>query len=204
MQAGSNSIVERRLSLAAAKKKDQLSRRLSLRPTTEDLASRNILKGFWAHVGPEPVPEVDVNDSSDSLVDGNSFQSRAIALKSCLKRRPTKQQLADVNILKGVITHTAIAEAQEKLRRSQLEDNLASQLRDRPSPQEPEISRILMFSETVEVLPTFRKSEYNRKPDNGATFRNLTPALKGQIREELNSFKKSEMPVHEDSDNVLT
>lgn len=51
----------------------------------------------------------------------------------------------------------------------------------------------------MEVLPTFRKSEYNRKPDASATFKNLTQAMKVEIREELNSFKKGEMEIHEDS-----
>jgi hypothetical protein len=85
-----------------------------------------------------------------------------------------------------------------------LEDALENQLRERPSPAELEAQRILVFAETVEVLPTFRKSEYNRKPDGAATFRNLTPQLKGQIREELNSFKKNEMNVHEESISILT
>jgi hypothetical protein len=57
----------------------------------------------------------------------------------------------------------------------------------------------LIFSETVEVLPTFRKSEYNRRPDASATFKNLTPAMKVEIREELNNYKKSEMDIHEES-----
>ena len=76
-------------------------------------------------------------------------------------------------------------------------------MRGRPSVAELQAARILVFAETVEVLPTFRKSEYNRKPEIGATFRNLTPQLKGQIREELNTFKKHEMEVHEESNATL-
>lgn len=93
----------------------------------------------------------------------------------------------------------AIAETQNRLMRAQLENTLEDQLRNRPGPEELEAARILVFAETVEVLPTFRKSEYNRKPDLQATFRNLTPQLKGQIREELNTFKKNEMSIHEES-----
>lgn len=93
----------------------------------------------------------------------------------------------------------SLISAQERLRRAQLEDSLANKLRDRPDAQELEERKILIFSETVEVLPTFRKSEYNRKPDAGATFKNLTPQLKNEIREELNTFKKNEMEVHVDS-----
>lgn len=55
------------------------------------------------------------------------------------------------------------------------------------------------FNQTVEVYSTFKKQEYNRKPDENATFRKLTPQMKVAIREELNTFKKTEMEVHEDS-----
>ena len=57
---------------------------------------------------------------------------------------------------------------------------------------------LLHFNETVEVLPTFRRTEYNRKPDGNSTFKKLTPQMKIQIREELNTFKKNEMNVHEE------
>lgn len=98
----------------------------------------------------------------------------------------------------------AVVETQERLKRAQLENQLESQLRERPSLGEMESSKMLMFAETVEVLPTFRKSEYNRKPDGGATFRNLTPLLKGQIRDELNTYKKNEMEIHDESTLLIT
>jgi hypothetical protein len=85
------------------------------------------------------------------------------------------------------------------LRRSILEDALENKIRDRPSPEVLVEAKILFFAETVEVLPTFMKTEYNRKPDAGATFKNLTPQMKVEIREELNSYKKTEMAVHGDS-----
>lgn len=88
---------------------------------------------------------------------------------------------------------------QEQLKRSLLEDSLEGKIRERPNAAELVESRILIFSESVEVLPTFRKSEYNRKPDATATFKNLTQQMKVDIREELNQFKKDEMPIHPDS-----
>lgn len=94
----------------------------------------------------------------------------------------------------------SLVAAQQRLKRSQLEDMLSQRLEQRPNVEELQEARILVFSETVEVLPTFRKSEYNRKPDNNVTFKKLTPQLKVAIREELNTFKKHEMPVHEESE----
>ena len=96
-------------------------------------------------------------------------------------------------------TSAALASAQQKLRRSILEDTLEKKFAERPTVDELAEQKILLFSETVEVLPTFRNSEYNRRPDSTATFRVLTPAMKVEIREELNNFKKSEMDIHESS-----
>lgn len=92
-----------------------------------------------------------------------------------------------------------IISAQESLKRSILEDTLESKIAVRPTAEELEEKKILLFAETVEVLPTFRKSEYNRKPDATATFKNLTQQMKVEIREELNTYKKEEMPIHPES-----
>jgi parvulin-like peptidyl-prolyl isomerase len=94
-----------------------------------------------------------------------------------------------------------IALAQQQLQRSLLEDTLETKIRDRPTVEDLKDAKIILFAETVEVLPTFRKSEYNRKPDATATFKNLTQQMKVEIREELNSFKRSEMEIHEESNN---
>jgi hypothetical protein len=107
-----------------------------------------------------------------------------------------------VNKRKGNGASAAIISRQESLKRSQLEDMLASKIVNRPTVNELEEKKILLFAETVEVLPTFRKSEYNRKPDATATFKNLTQQMKVDIREELNTFKKEEMDIHPDS-NLL-
>jgi phosphatase and actin regulator 4 len=93
---------------------------------------------------------------------------------------------------------SSLAQAAADLQRARLTDTLNSQIAARPSPDEIP-PKILKFGETVEVLPTFRKTEYNRKPDSDATFRKLTPRMKMEIREELNNFKRNEMSVHETS-----
>jgi hypothetical protein len=89
--------------------------------------------------------------------------------------------------------------AQQQLRRSILEDTLENKIRERPTIEALQEAKIILFAETVEVLPTFRKSEYNRKPDATATFKNLTQQMKVEIREELNNYKRTEMEIHEES-----
>lgn len=146
---------------------------------------------------------MDSNDSLDGSSTGSpveknlDFEKKQEELKSILKKRPEKATLEEMNIIKGGDIDPSIAATQQMLRRAQLENHLENKLRERPDIED--VSKIINFSEVVEVLPTFRKSEYNRKPDNNATFKKLTPQMKVMIREELNSFKKNEMPVHEQS-----
>ncbi|KAG0362625.1 hypothetical protein BGZ54_008562 [Gamsiella multidivaricata] len=59
--------------------------------------------------------------------------------------------------------------------------------------------RAINFADRIEVIPVHRKSDYNRQSDKHATFLNLTPELKNEIRGELNTFKLREMAVHENS-----
>lgn len=84
-----------------------------------------------------------------------------------------------------------------------LEDTLENKIANRPPVEELQEKKIIFFAETVEVLPTFRKSEYNRKPDATATFKNLTQQMKVDIREELNNFKKEEMDIHPESKSMI-
>ncbi|KAJ3413155.1 Phosphatase and actin regulator 4 [Chytridiales sp. JEL 0842] len=189
--AVSPTLLQTKLSLEKEKNQDALNRRLSRRPSKIDLKLRNILR-------------VDSDDSlhqsGASLDKSIDIQKRANELRSCLKKRPDKAVLEDKNIIKGINVDPKLIETQERLRRAQLENTLDGMLRNRPGIDElAEKQIILHFNETVEVLPTFRKSEYNRKPDGNATFRKLTPQMKIQIREELNTFKKTEMNVHEQS-----
>ncbi|KAI8601084.1 hypothetical protein EDD21DRAFT_375444 [Dissophora ornata] len=59
--------------------------------------------------------------------------------------------------------------------------------------------RSIGFMDRIEVIPVYRKSEYNRQSDKHATFRILTSDLKTEIRDELNTYKMREMAVHVDS-----
>ncbi|KAJ3330200.1 hypothetical protein HDU76_006217 [Blyttiomyces sp. JEL0837] len=184
----SPTLLQSKLSLEKEQAQNQLNRRLSRRPSKVDLKLRNILR----------VDSDDVIDQSGvTLQKSIDFDRRADELKSILKKRPDKGELVDMNIIRGGDIDPKLVEAQERLKRAQLENVLDGKLRNRPDMED--LSSILHFSETVEVLPTFRKSEYNRKPDGNATFRKLTPQMKMQIREELNTFKKNEMNVHEQS-----
>ncbi|KAG0358660.1 hypothetical protein BC939DRAFT_465977 [Gamsiella multidivaricata] len=56
--------------------------------------------------------------------------------------------------------------------------------------------KAISFTDTIEIIPAYRKGEYNRRSDKNATFKILTPDLKNEIRDELNSFKMREMAVH--------
>lgn len=99
--AVSSNIIQRKISLDAERKKDGLNRRLSLRPTAGDLKMRNILK-----TADEDDNGTDDNSSSSQVIEEetiDTFEKRQVALKSCLKRRPTKAMLTENNILKGLI-----------------------------------------------------------------------------------------------------
>jgi hypothetical protein len=98
-----------------------------------------------------------------------------------------------MNILRG--SDLNLVEAQKL----EISSKLETFLEERPDATSLKNSKILFFSDDIEVAATYRKSEYNRRPDDDLTFRRLTPQLKSQIREELNQYKKSEMAVHADS-----
>ena len=95
---------------------------------------------------------------------------------------------------------TSLVESLERERKHDIENKLTVHLRDRPDPSSLKNSKILFFSDEIEMCSTYKKTEYNRKPDDDLTFKRLTPSLKTQIREELNQYKKTEMVVHEDSE----
>ncbi|KAJ3395147.1 hypothetical protein HDU84_002721 [Entophlyctis sp. JEL0112] len=180
-----------------------------MRPSKVDLKLRNILKRIWHSFSFVLVCAVTYSfkkkkagDSNDSLFrpdDQNplDFEAKAVKLKSILKRRPSRVELEEMNIIQAPYLAPNLADTQRRLSRSMIEDSLESKLRTRPSVHELEAKNIV-FCETVEVLTTFRKSEYNRKPDGDVTFKHLTPQLKVAIRNELNTYKKTEMQIHEE------
>ncbi|ORZ30764.1 hypothetical protein BCR44DRAFT_43136, partial [Catenaria anguillulae PL171] len=196
------------------KDRERLAQRIARRPSKADLKLRNIIRvdssesiaslqrqGAENSAPNAPAPASQAGAGGLSEEQKQSIQERSKALRSCLKKRPERQELMEKNILKDVDEPKidfSLAQTAEQLKRAQLSDALESRLMARPNPDEIP-SRVLKFDESVEVLPTFRKAEYNRRPDSNSTFRKLTPKLKMEIREELNNFKKNEMPVHADS-----
>ncbi|RUS25052.1 hypothetical protein BC938DRAFT_472696 [Jimgerdemannia flammicorona] len=60
--------------------------------------------------------------------------------------------------------------------------------------------RSLLFdSMPPTIIPAYSRTKYNRKPEQDATYRRLTPELRNEIVEELNRFKRLEMEVHSES-----
>ncbi|KXS18253.1 hypothetical protein M427DRAFT_490234 [Gonapodya prolifera JEL478] len=171
--------------------REKLAAKIGQRPSKVDLKLRNILR----------VESSDsLTGSSSHLEKASSIAERSQHIKSCLKKRPDRSELMARNIMKGGDLASSATKQQEAdcPTRSDLVASLDAKIRSRPAPDDPDIQKVI-FCETVEVMPTFRKSEYSRKPDPTATFRKLTPQLKVSIREELNAFKKTEMVVHEES-----
>ncbi|KAI9325229.1 hypothetical protein BDR26DRAFT_879856 [Obelidium mucronatum] len=163
--AVSPTIMANKLALEKERQQDALNRKLQLRPDKVDLKLRNILKSTGSNDS--------LNKSNEDLDKSlSSFEHKATKLRSCLKRR-------------GGLSPTII-ETQKRLSRSMIEDSLENKLRNRPDPEELH-SKNILFCETVEVHSTFRKSEYNRKPDGDVTFKHLTPQL------------KNEMEIHDDA-----
>ncbi|CAG8501669.1 13527_t:CDS:2 [Ambispora leptoticha] len=66
-----------------------------------------------------------------------------------------------------------------------------------PSPSTPSLKRI-QFSSTIFIHDTWTKEDYDRRGDQ-TTCNKLTPMLAQRIKQELNEYKLSEMPVHEES-----
>jgi len=181
--------------------KTVLERKLSLRPSKEDLKLRNILRiDNNESKDEEGKSEKGDNANESGVVSQNiNFEKTSKQLKSILKKRPERSVLEDMNILIGRSMDPSIVATQQNLKRAQLLNAMENLMRDRPTINDESVQKVIHFNESVEVLPTFRKSEYSRRPDINSTFKHLTPQLKMQIREELNEYKKHEMQVHESS-----
>jgi len=188
--------------------KSVLERKLSLRPSKEDLKLRNILRIDNGDNGESSKNEEDEDEEvkdekheeeSGVVTQNINFEKTSKQLKSILKKRPERSVLEDMNILIGRSMDPSIVATQQNLKRAQLLNAMESLMRDRPTINDESVQKVIHFNESVEVLPTFRKSEYSRRPDINSTFKHLTPQLKMQIREELNEYKKHEMQVHESS-----
>jgi len=176
-----------------------LERKLSIRPTKEDLKLRNILKTENGESKEDDDKKSDSGSEYGVVSQNINFEKTSKQLKSILKKRPERSVLEDMNILIGRSMDPSIVATQQNLKKAQLLNAMENLMRDRPHINDEHVQKVIHFNESVEVLPTFRKSEYSRKPDINSTFKHLTPQLKMQIREELNEYKKHEMKVHESS-----
>ncbi|ORX63983.1 hypothetical protein BCR32DRAFT_226831 [Anaeromyces robustus] len=179
--------------------KSVLERKLSLRPSKEDLKLRNILRNEEENENKNEKSETESSNESGVVTQNINFEKTSKQLKSILKKRPERSVLEDMNILIGRSMDPSIVATQQNLKRAQLLNAMENLMRDRPTINDASVQKVIHFNESVEVLPTFRKSEYSRRPDINSTFKHLTPQLKMQIREELNEYKKHEMQVHESS-----
>jgi len=80
------------------------------------------------------------------------------------------------------------------IEKEQKKKMLDRKLSFRPTVEELKASKILRFSDYVELTSSH---DYDRRADKPWT--RLTPKDKDAIRKELNEFKSMEMEVHEDS-----
>jgi len=205
----SPALVQAKIELEKQKFQDKLSGKIGRRPSKQELEARNIIRpddndedgendeDGASEEEEEDRPVYDYMPTTVIEVRSKTFADRQNQLKSILKRRPEKESLESKNILRGEKQDPSLHAATEKLKRAQLENVLESKIKARPNPEQ--IKSVLNFNEVVEVLPTFRATDYNRKTDDSFTFKRLTPKLKQEIREELNQFKREEMEIHGES-----
>lgn len=173
--------------------KARLAGKIARRPTRVELKLKNILKTESSDV---LVPE-NLIASEDQLKSPErttfGFSDRQVQLKSILKTRPERTDLE----LKGILPAMARSSSTLNFEPTALENT--GTLSHSASTQSLSMRRSTSFHDSVEVSQTFRHSEYNRKPDADATFKRLTPRLKMEIREELNTYKRTEMSIHASS-----
>lgn len=180
LQASHFEAPEKQAQLLAQQKNAILSRmerRLSLRPTEEDLVMRNI------------IPVENARDTH--------FQIKSI-LKKKLARRMSIKELHDSNIVKSESIHWQDSLADARERRNSIYEQLERSVATRPSKEELQQRNILVsFAFADEVMDAIGVDEYNRRAPKPWT--RLTTHDKISIKRELNAFKAEEMPVHDDS-----
>ncbi|XP_067935372.1 phosphatase and actin regulator 2-like isoform X3 [Watersipora subatra] len=155
-------------------RKDSLARFLENRPDQRELEDRNIL-----HATPE-----------DTIISHR--HENVVKLGRKLSMRPTAEELENRNIL-----HHDQDDTKRKADIEDIKKKLNRKLSYRPTIEELKRRNILQFSEYVEVTEA---EDYDRRADKPWT--RLTPKDKAAIRKELNDFKSSEMPVHDESKHL--
>ncbi|CAD5206390.1 unnamed protein product [Bursaphelenchus okinawaensis] len=135
-----------------------------------------------------PAPVDDIPDQTSA--ERKKLMHRAsIKLERKLSERPLAKELEQRNILKDQQAETISRRSMEETRKM-----LLRKLSFRPTVQELKDKQIIKFNDYVEVTEA---EMYDRKGDKPWT--RLTPSEKALIRKELNDFKATEMPVHEES-----
>ena len=147
-----------------------LEKKLSVRPSIEELATRGMLPS---------------NTESERQ---ETKKNISVKLARRLSIRPTETELMDRNILRE---HT-LEETQRKMKEKR--DLLQRRLSFRPSVEELRKRKILQFNDYIEVTEV---ENYDRRTDKPWT--RLSSVDKADIRKELNEFKSLEMLVHEES-----
>jgi len=147
-----------------------LERRLSTRPSAEELRDRNL------------IPKLSREEKEDIK------RRISVKLERRLSIRPTEADLKNRNILKQESSE------QSKQKQEETKTILQRKLSIRPSVSELRRRKILKFSDYHEVVEC---ESYDRTADKPWT--RLTPRDKASIRKELNEFKSGEMEVHQDS-----
>lgn len=158
-------------SLAAkVARKDSLEKLLTHRSSRKELVERNIIPMQTDQERAETREEIS-----------NRLERR-------LSFRPTPVELEQRNILRQL----SPSEAKQQMEERKI--LLLRKLSFRPTIEDLREWKIIQFNDYVEVTEAHM---YDRKADKPWT--RLTPKDKAAIRKELNDFKASEMPVHEQS-----
>ena len=150
--------------------KRRLERKLSMRPTIEELTTRGMLC------------------SNTDLERAETKRRISVKLARRLSSRPTESELKNRNILREQTEEEIQRERQEK------KTLLQRRLSFRPSVSELRQRKIIQFSDYIEVSEV---ENYDRRADKPWTL--LSSDDKAEIRKELNEFKSLEMFVHEES-----
>ncbi|XP_078451164.1 phosphatase and actin regulator 4-like isoform X4 [Lampetra planeri] len=153
-------------------RKDSLAILIGQQSSSKDQENKNLSPG-----------QADLERLKMRMNIGNTLTRR-------LSQRPSAAELLQRNILKPVVNEDEQQEAKQELKR-----RLTRKLSMRPTVEELREKKILLhFNDYVEVAEA---QDYDRKGDKPWT--RLTSADKAAIRSELNTFKSTEMEVHEES-----
>jgi hypothetical protein len=79
------------------------------------------------------------------------------------------------------------------------EDNLANNLHYKNMQRQHRTQHLAWNDTATIIIPTWSKTKYDRSPHPHTTYLHLSPLYTEMIRQELNEYKKNEMPVHNDS-----